>query len=98
MAGFLGAAGGLISIALLFLPQEESAELKALKKGFAEVNMKLDVITTELDNIKDLIKLEIRKLFTPQQQQKLSTDIKNCKDSWMRWRKLLVQTKINANV
>ena len=61
MAGFLGAAGGLISIALLFLPQEESAELKALKKGFAEVNMKLDVITTELDNIKDLIKLENQK-------------------------------------
>eukprot|EP00795_Rhopilema_esculentum_P012517 gene12517-biopygen2563 len=53
MAGFLGATGGLISIALLFLPQEESAELKALKKGFAEVNMKLDVITTVAHSFTD---------------------------------------------
>ncbi len=58
MAGFLGAYGGLISFALLFVPKTESAELKYMKKKFAEVNQKLDRITSELDNIKDLIKYE----------------------------------------
>ena len=57
MAGFLGAAGGLVSFALLFLPTQ-SEELAYMKKKFAEVNMKLDRITTELDNIKALIKYE----------------------------------------
>eukprot|EP00795_Rhopilema_esculentum_P012313 gene12313-biopygen2411 len=58
MASFLGAAGGLISFALLFVPQQDSAELKYMKEKFAEVNMKLDQITSELDNVKDLITYE----------------------------------------
>ena len=58
MASFLGAAGGLISFALSFIPQSESAELKYMKAKFAEVNLKLDKITSELDNIKALITYE----------------------------------------
>ena len=58
MASFLGAYGGLISFALLFVPKSESAELKFMKKQFAEVNQKLDRITAELDNIKHLITYE----------------------------------------
>lgn len=57
MAGFLGAAGGLLSFALLFV-SGESEELSFMKQEFAKVNMKLDQITTELDNIKSLIKYE----------------------------------------
>ena len=55
MTAFLGAAGGLISFALAFLPKADSAELKYMKEKFAEVNRKLDKITTELDNINSLI-------------------------------------------
>ena len=40
MASFLGAAGGLISFALLFVPKSDSPELKFMKKKFAEVNQK----------------------------------------------------------
>ena len=58
MTSFLGAAGGLISFALAFLPKSDSEELKYMKKKFAEVNMKLDRITTELGNIKSLITYE----------------------------------------
>ena len=58
MASFLGAAGGLISFALLFVPTSDSVELKYLKEKFSEVNMKLDRITSELDNVKDLITYE----------------------------------------
>ena len=58
MAGFLGAAGGLVSFILAFLPAQDSAELAYMKKQFTLVNTKLDTITSELDNIKDLIKYE----------------------------------------
>ena len=58
MSSFLGAAGVLVSFALLFVPRSESAELKFMRKKFAEVNQKLDIITTELDNVKALITYE----------------------------------------
>ena len=58
MSSFLGAAGGLISFALLFVPKSDSAELKYMKEKFSEVNMKLDRITSELGNVKDLITYE----------------------------------------
>ena len=58
MAGFLGPVGGIISFALLFAPKSESEELQYMKKKFAEVNRKLDQITSELDNVKDLITYE----------------------------------------
>lgn len=58
MASFLGAAGGLISFALLFVPKSDSPELKFMKKKFAEVNQKLDIITTKLDNIETIITFE----------------------------------------
>lgn len=58
MASFLGAAGGLVSFALSFVPKSQSVELKYMKEKFAEVNRKLDKITSELDNVKDLITYE----------------------------------------
>ena len=58
MASFLGAAGGLISFALLFVPASDSLELKYMKEKFAEVNMKLDRITAQLDDVKSLITYE----------------------------------------
>ncbi|CAB4009818.1 Hypothetical predicted protein [Paramuricea clavata] len=58
MANFLGAAGGLVSFALSFVPKADSDELKYMKKKFAEVNRKLDKITLELDDVKDLITYE----------------------------------------
>ena len=58
MTSFLGAAGGLISFALLFVPKSDSAGLKYMKKKFSEVNLKLDRITSELDNVKNLITYE----------------------------------------
>ena len=58
MAGFLGAVGGFVSFILAFLPSQESAELKYMKKQFTLVNTKLDKITSELDNIKNIIKYE----------------------------------------
>ena len=58
MAGFLGAAGGLLSFALAFVPKSDSLELRYMKEKFAEVNSKLDVINSKLDNVKDLITYE----------------------------------------
>ena len=58
MAGFLGAAGGLVSFILAFVPLKDSKELAYMKTKFAQVNSKLDTITTELDNIKTLIVLQ----------------------------------------
>lgn len=57
-ASFLGAVGGLVSFVLSFIPQAESAELKYMKAKFGEVNLKLDHITSKLDNIKALITYE----------------------------------------
>ena len=71
MAGFLGAAGGLISFALLFLPTQESAELRYMKLKFAEVNMKLDRITTVLDDVKDLITYENQRAIYVQSAAKI---------------------------
>ncbi|CAB3986638.1 Hypothetical predicted protein [Paramuricea clavata] len=58
MASFLGATGGLVSIALAFVPKSDSLELKYMKKKFSEVNSEFDVIRSELDNVKDLITYE----------------------------------------
>ena len=58
MASFLGPVGGIISFALLFAPKSESQELQYMKRKFSEVNRKLDQITSELDNVKDLITYE----------------------------------------
>ena len=55
MAKFLGAAGGFISVALVFLPSQDSAELAYMKKQFTMVNTKLDKVTSKLDDIKSLI-------------------------------------------
>jgi gas vesicle protein len=55
MASFLGPVGGIISFALLFAPKKDSEELQYMKKKFAEVNGKLDKITSELENVKELI-------------------------------------------
>ena len=61
MAPFLGAAGGLISFILAFLPKQDSPELAFMKKEFAKVNTKLDVITSELDHLEDLLKYEVQR-------------------------------------
>ncbi|XP_066932710.1 SE-cephalotoxin-like isoform X2 [Clytia hemisphaerica] len=61
LAPFLGAAGAFLSIILAFLPKEDSAELKFMKKGFAEVNKKLDIITNKLDGIERSIEFEAQK-------------------------------------
>ena len=58
MASFLGAAGGLVSFALLFVPASDSEELKYMKEKFTEVNTKLDRITAQLDDVKSLITYE----------------------------------------
>jgi len=55
MSNFLGAAGGFISFALIFLPSQDSAELAYMKKQFTMVNTKLDKVTSKLDDIKSLI-------------------------------------------
>lgn len=58
MSGFLGATAGLVAFIMIFLPQRDSKELTYMKTKFAQVNSKLDTITTELDNIKTLIVLQ----------------------------------------
>ena len=61
MAPFLGAAGGLVSFILTFLPKKDSPELAFMKQEFAEVNTKLDKITTQLDHIENLLEYEVQR-------------------------------------
>ena len=72
LAGVLGAAGGLLSFALLFV-ETESAEMTFMKEKFAEVNMKLDVITGKLGKIENIIVYENQRSAYIQ----YSTDINN---------------------
>lgn len=58
LSGFIGIAGGFLSFLFIFIPKQESAELKFMKKKFAEVNMKLDRMFNEFDNVKNIITLE----------------------------------------
>eukprot|EP00794_Sanderia_malayensis_P017345 gene17345-19077_t len=61
IAGFLGAAGGLVSLIMIFLPEQDSAELKYMKEQFGIVNHKLDKVVAKIDNLENIIKLESQK-------------------------------------
>ena len=58
LTSFLGATGGLVSFVLSFLPSRDSKELAYMKRKFKQVNLKLDIITAKLDNVKSLITYE----------------------------------------
>ena len=72
LAGALGAVGGIISFALVFV-DVQSAEMTFMKKKFAEVNGKLDIITKKLDNVENIIKLENQRSAYIQYANKITT-------------------------
>ncbi|KAK3106234.1 hypothetical protein FSP39_015806, partial [Pinctada imbricata] len=55
IAPFLGALGPIMSLITLFLPKEESAELKFMKKKFAEVDANFGKVFNRFSEIKNLI-------------------------------------------
>ena len=64
ISGVLGALGpaamgisAALSIVTIFLPQEDSPELKAIKAGFEQVNNKIDIITSKIGNLDNIIEL-----------------------------------------
>ena len=55
LAPFLGALGPLAGLALAFIPTGDSPEMKFMKQKFEEVNNKLDIITSEFQEVKNAI-------------------------------------------
>ena len=58
MSSFLGATGGLLSLAFTFVAPKDYRELANMMKKFKQVNSKLDMITAKLDNVKSMITFE----------------------------------------
>ena len=74
-AGSLGAVGGILSLALMFV-DTESEELILMKAKFAEMNRKLDGITTKLDKLENVIKLENQRSAYIQYAYRITTGYK----------------------
>ena len=55
LSPFLGALGPLAGLALAFIPTGDSPEMKFMKQKFEEVNNKLDIITSEFQEVKNAI-------------------------------------------
>ena len=61
IAGAMGVFGAIFSIALAFLPKQESAELKLMKTEFGKLTEKIVQVAESIDDVKDLIKLQTHK-------------------------------------
>ena len=55
LSPFLGVLGPLASLAFSFIPTEDSAELIFMREEFGKVNTKLDIITSEFEEVKNAI-------------------------------------------
>ncbi|KAK3102925.1 hypothetical protein FSP39_014970 [Pinctada imbricata] len=52
---FLGAAGPVVSLISMFLPHQESAELKYMKEQFSKMDQKFDQVFNQFGEVKNLI-------------------------------------------
>ncbi|KAK9809888.1 hypothetical protein WJX72_001117 [[Myrmecia] bisecta] len=72
----LGAIGGLVSLALVFVPAGDDPTLKAVTDGFAKVNTELDKINSKLDGLLPAVAAALTAQEYANQRQRLKDLIK----------------------